>query len=146
MLPVIKRTETNRMPSWFNDFFSEGWPSLRATAISEPAVNIIEDDEHYHVHIAAPGRTKEDFTIHQTDPHSLVVTLHQKDERCTKKEGCKFIQHEFNLSRFEQTITLPDDVDRDKIAAKMENGVLFITLPKLSEEQRLKTAKVIEIN
>ncbi|MCQ2310339.1 MAG: Hsp20/alpha crystallin family protein [Paludibacteraceae bacterium] len=145
MLPVIKLNDTNRMSNWWNDFFSESWPNLRLSSLSSPAVNIAEDEEHYHVDIAAPGRSKEDFQLHLQDQRTLLVTLHQKEQKCDKKEGCKVIQREFCLTRFEQTISLPEDVDTEQIKAKMEHGVLHITLPKMDEEKRLKNSKMIEI-
>ena len=64
---------------------------------------------------------------------------------CTSKEDCKVLQREFQLNRFEETIALPDDVDTERISAKMENGILHIALPKMDEKQRLRSAKMIAI-
>lgn len=145
MLPIIKRNDSNRAANWINEFFNEGWPLLRSS-FNEPAVNIMEDKEHYHIDIAAPGRTKEEFQIHLKDSRTMYVTLQEKDEHtCTSKEDCKVLQREFQLNRFEETIALPDDVDTERISAKMENGILHISLPKMDEKQRLRSAKMIAI-
>ncbi len=145
MLPVIKRNEQNWLPGLFNDFFSEGWPLLRATAVSEPAINVSENDKNYLVELAAPGRKKDDFQVHINDQNNLVVSMVQREENCDKKDGCKYIRKEFNYSRFEQTLLLPDDVDKDNISAKMEDGVLYVTLPKLDPEKIKQPTKVIAI-
>ena len=48
-------------------------------------------------------------------------------------------------SKFQQTMILPDNVDKEKIAASVEHGVLNIELPKLSEEEVKKPNRQIEI-
>ena len=55
------------------------------------------------------------------------------------------MRREFSYSKFEQTMILPDDVDKEKIGAAVENGVLDITLPKLSKENLPKLTRDIEI-
>ena len=47
-------------------------------------------------------------------------------------------------SKYEQTLILPEDVDKEKIGAKMSDGVLNITLPKL-EQKTQKIARQIEV-
>lgn len=147
MLPIIKRSEPSRFSDWFTDFFSEGWPNLRTAALSEPAINISEDDQHYHIELAAPGRSKEDFSVSITDHNTLLVSLEQKDEQKESKDcntdECRYLRREFNYRKFEQQILLPEDIDRQGIQAKMRHGVLRITLPK--QEQDPKSDLVQEI-
>ena len=62
MSPIRKYNGQNWLPSLFNDFFDNEWMGkVNATA---PAINVIESDADYKVEVAAPGMTKEDFTIH----------------------------------------------------------------------------------
>ena len=56
-----------------------------------------------------------------------------------------YLRREFSYSNYEQNYTLPDDVDKTGIAAKVENGILTVTLPKVKKEER-KLAKAIEIS
>ena len=158
MLPIIKRQEPSRLSDWINDFFSEGWPSLRTAALSEPAVNIAEDDDNYLIELAAPGRSKEDFSVSVTEQNTLLVRLEQaagkeadrqlatgeKKQECKSGE-CKYLRREFNYSRFEQQILLPEDIDRKGIQAKMKDGVLRITLPKLAPDHQLHPTQTIAI-
>ncbi|WP_368147610.1 Hsp20/alpha crystallin family protein, partial [Bacteroides cellulosilyticus] len=50
-----------------------------------------------------------------------------------------------SYSKFQQTMILPDNVDKEKIAAQVENGVLNISLPKFSAEEKQKNKKSIEV-
>ena len=76
-----------------------------------------------------------------------------KEEKKTEstegdKEGKKesrYLRREFSYSKFQQTLILPDDVDKDKIDAKVNDGVLTIELPKRTPEDKEKAAKVIEV-
>ena len=56
-----------------------------------------------------------------------------------------YLRREFSYSNYEQSYTLPEDVDKTGIAAKVENGILTVTLPKVKKEEK-KLAKAIEIS
>lgn len=95
-----------------------------------PAINVIESDKDYKVEVAAPGMTKEDFKIHINEDNDLVISMEKKTESTEgDKEGKKesrYLRREFSYSKFQQTLILPDDVDKDKIDAKVNDGVLTI--------------------
>ena len=61
------------------------------------------------------------------------------------KRGGRYLRREFSYSKFQQTMVLPDNVEKDKIEAKVENGVLSISIPKRTEEEAKMAEKVIEI-
>ena len=65
-----------------------------------------------------------------------------KDE--DKKNG-RYLRREFSYSKFQQTMILPDDVEKDKISASVEHGVLTIDLPKVSQEEAKKAERHIDI-
>ena len=54
------------------------------------------------------------------------------------------MRREFSYSNYEQSYTLPEDVVKDKISAKVEDGILTITMPKT--EQKEKVTKAIEVS
>ena len=145
MVPV--KTNQNWLPSIFNDFFDNDW-MVKANATA-PAINVIESDKDYKVEVAAPGMTKEDFKIHINEDNDLVISMEKKTESTEGdkggKEESRYLRREFSYSKFEQTMILPDDVDKEKIGAAVENGVLDITLPKLSKENLPKLTRDIEI-
>ena len=142
MMPVRRNNQT-WLPSIFNDFFDNEWmEKANATA---PAINVSEREREYKVEVAAPGMTKEDFNIHIDEDNNLVISMEKKTDNKEEKKDRKYLRREFSYSKFEQTMILPDDVDKEKIGAAVENGVLDITLPKLSKENLPKLTRDIEI-
>ena len=55
-----------------------------------------------------------------------------------------YLRREFSYSNYEQNYVLPDDVVKDKISAKVEDGILTITMPKT--EPKEKVTKAIEVS
>lgn len=137
------RKNQNWLPYVFNDLFDNNW-MVKANSTA-PAINVIENDKEYRVEVAAPGMTKSDFNIRIDENNDLVVSMEKKEETNEDKKDGRYLRREFSYSKFEQTMVLPENVDKDNIEAKVENGVLNITIPKKSEEEVKKSEKVIEI-
>lgn len=146
MMPVMRNQ--NWLPSLFNDFFGDEWMGMQHKHASVPAINIIENEKSFCVEVAVPGTTKEDFKVNVNADNELVISLekhNQKEE--DKKEGHKgtYLRREFSYTSFQQSFSLPDDVDRQKISAKVENGVLTIDLPKKEVTPTAPVSHRIEI-
>ena len=140
MMPMMR--SNNWIPTVFNDLFNtEFLPKVSATA---PAINVKESDKAYTVELAAPGMKKEDFNVHINDEGNLVVKMESKNEAKEEDKTTRYLRREFSYSKFEQTLILPDDVKKDAISAKVENGVLTVELPKLVEE-KVKLSRQIDI-
>ena len=141
MMPT--RRNQNWLPSIFNDFFDNDWMAkANATA---PAINVFETEKEYRVELAAPGMTKEDFNVHIDEENNLVISMEKKsDNKEEQKEG-RYLRREFSYSKFQQTMILPDDVEKEKIAAHVENGVLNISLPKYTVEEKEKCKRFIDV-
>lgn len=140
-MPV--RRSQNWLPSIFNDFFDNEW-MVKANATA-PAINVIETEKAYKVELAAPGMTKEDFNVRIDEENNLVISMEKKTENKEEKKDGRYLRREFSYSKFQQTMILPENVDKDHISAQVENGVLNIELPKLSEEEVKKPDKTIEV-
>ena len=138
----ITRMNQNWLPSIFNDLFDNHWVVNSNTT---PAINVTEDSQKYEVEVAAPGMTKDDFRIHVTQDGELVIGVEKKMQNEAKNEEKKYLRREFSYSKFEQTILLPDNVERSRIGAKVSDGVLTIVLPKKTEEEKARALTNIEI-
>ena len=137
------RRNQNWLPSIFNDFFDNEWmEKANATA---PAINVLENEKEYKVELAAPGMTKEDFDVHIDEENNLVISMEKKKEKKEGEKNGRYRRREFSYSKFQQTMILPEDVDKEKISATVNNGVLDIELPKLVKEELPKQKRVIEI-
>lgn len=141
MMPV--RKSQNWLPSIFNDFFDNDW-MLKANSTA-PAINVIESENNYKVELAAPGMTKEDFNVRIDEDNNLVISMEKKSENAEEKKDGRYLRREFSYTKFQQTMILPENVDKENISAQVENGVLMIELPKLSEEEIKKAEKQIEV-
>ena len=140
MLPVMNRNLW--MPEEFNDFFDTDFmPRVSATA---PAINVKESEKDYTVELAAPGLTKDDFNVNIDNDGNLHIKIENKSNKKDEDKKSHYLRREFSYSKYEQTLLLPDDVEKDKIAASVNHGVLTIELPKLVKAEE-KTARQIEI-
>lgn len=142
---LAKRTE--RMPSFFEDFFNkpildlfEGRPWTRTMNV--PAVNITERKDGYLVSLAAPGLKKEDFKI-DVEGNMLTISSEREEEKEEKEE--KYTRQEYSYSSFERSFTLPDEVNKDKIDAHYQDGVLRLVLPKKEEAKKMTISKKIAV-
>lgn len=142
MMPV--RKTQNWLPSIFNDFFDNDW-MVKANATA-PAINVFETEKEYNVEVAAPGMTKEDFNVHIDEDNNLVISMEKKSENKEENQKAgRYLRREFSYTKFQQTMILPEDVDKEKIEAHVENGVLHIELPKFTEQEKEKEKKIIDV-
>ncbi|WP_080903316.1 Hsp20/alpha crystallin family protein [Parabacteroides sp. Marseille-P3160] len=145
MKPV--RRNQSWLPDVFNDIFDNDW--MFRTNATAPAINVVEAKDEYRVELAAPGMKKDDFNIRIDEDNNLVVSMEKKENKEEKsnedEKEARYLRREFSYSKFEQTMILPDNVDKEKIEAKVEDGVLSVHLPKLKEEEIKKNVKMIEV-
>jgi len=141
MMPV--RRSQNWLPDVFNDLFDTNW--MVRTNATAPAINVIETEKEYKVEVAAPGMTKEDFNIKIDEDNQLVVTMEKKQEHKEENKESRYLRREFSYTKFQQTMLLPDNAEKDQIEASVENGVLTINIPKMSPQQERKAERLIEI-
>jgi HSP20 family protein len=116
-------------------------PSFQSNSFNFPPVNISETKDVYELEFNVPGRNKEDFKI-TVDKNILTVSFDKKEE--TKDENKKQIKKEFSLQPFKRSFTLDEKILAENIAAKYENGLLVLSLPK-KEEVKVE-AKQISVN
>ena len=143
MMPTKRmyNNDQNWLPTFFNDFFDNDW--MMKTNATAPAINVVESDKDYKVEVAAPGMKKEDFNIHLGDNNELIITMEQKNEN--KEEHKKYLRREFAYSKCQQSFVLPDNIEKEKISASVNDGILTIELPKQAPEEKAKVNRVIEI-
>lgn len=141
MMPV--RRSQNWLPSIFNEFLGNEW--MDKANVTSPSINVIESEKEFKVEVAAPGMTKEDFNVRVDEDDNLVITMEKRNENREEKKEGRYLRREFSYSKFQQTMILPDNVEKDNITAQVEHGVLNIAIPKLSEEEVKKAQRVIEV-
>lgn len=131
-------------PTMFDDFFNNDWmPKMKATA---PAVNVKEDANAYTMELAVPGIEKEFCRVNINADGNLEVAIENKLEHKEENKKEHFLRREFSYSNYQQTYVLPDDIVKDHIAAKVDNGVLTITMPKVSKDEVKQIQRQISID
>lgn len=141
MLPVMRKNSW--LPEVFDDFLANGL--MQRTNATAPAINVMENETQYIVELAAPGLRKEDFQVHVNEDGNLTIKMEQKNEVKEGNEKTHYLRREFSYSKYEQTLLLPEDVDREGIAARVNDGVLRVDLPKVKKEEQ-KLFRPIEID
>ena len=130
-------------PTVFDDFFNTDFmPRANATA---PAVNVKESEKAYTMELAAPGIKKEYCRVNINDEGNLCLAIENKVEHKHEDKHEHYLRREFSYSNYEQTYTLPDDVDKEHIEAKVENGILVVTMPKFTKEEEKKNTRQIAV-
>lgn len=157
----MRRSIFDLMDSMFDDgFMMPVYHSQKRNAT--PACNVLEDESAYKIQVAAPGLTKEEVSVKLDEDQALVISMQKKEENkeeapkseetSESKEIAKvenkpvrYLRREFMHQSFAQRMLLPEDADKEKISAKMENGMLEVIIPKIKEEERAPIEKVINV-
>ena len=130
-------------PTVFDDFFNSDWmPKMKATA---PAVNVKEDAKADTMEVAVPGIKKEFCRVNINADGNLDIAIENKLEHKEEDKKQHYLRREFSYSNYQQTYVLPDDIVKDNISAKVDNGVLTVTMPKVTKEEVKKIQRQIEI-
>lgn len=145
----LTKRNTMNFPALFDDFigrelFNWGNGNFSATSTTVPSVNIRETNDTFEVEMAVPGMDKKDFSI-QLEGNTLTISSAKKSSQETK-EGENYTRREFSYQSFQRSFDLPRDVvEAENIAARYENGLLQLTIPK-KEEVKKKGPRMIEIS
>ena len=116
----------------FDRLFDEslfGAPSrAEAPATRSPALDVAETERSYTVKLDLPGVAKEDVKVSIDGRRISVEAQTRKDEE--KKEGDRVVYRERSVSSYARSFTVAVDIDQGESGAKLENGVLTLTLAK----------------
>ncbi len=96
----------------------------------QPPVNIRELEDRYELHLAAPGRSKQDFQL-KVQGNLLTITGKGQEESDIAQNS-NWARQEFRTVAFERQFQLNEKMDADAIAANYVDGVLIVTLPKFA--------------
>ena len=139
---LVTRRNQDFMPTLFNELMN--WND---TTYSTPRMNIMETKDNYKLELCIPGLTKEDVKLSIDAEGNLVVEMSKetKNEKKENKEEMRYLRHEFSVEHFRQTVMLPEDIHKEQISAKVENGILDIVIPKVTVEEKKQATQTIEV-
>lgn len=126
----LMRREMNQM---FTDFFRGLETTGEERSVFNPRLNVTETENEIEATVELPGLTEEDIDLTLTRD-GLTIQGEKKEEK--EEEGKNYYRRERAYGYFKRTIPLPPNVvDRDKVDANFEQGILTITMPKREEAQ-----------
>ncbi|MCH7702544.1 MAG: Hsp20/alpha crystallin family protein [Planctomycetes bacterium] len=128
VFPVVRmREEMDRLFAGLAETFPEVGPLSVLSGRSVPAVNLWEDDNHLYAEAEVPGLKLDDLEITLMGNE---LTIKGTREACAAQEGVSYHRRERSCRSFTRVVRLPSDIDAEKVSARLENGVLTVTIPK----------------
>lgn len=118
--------EFDRFRNMLGDFFSTDWPLRKSLTDDAFKIDVIEEDTQYIVEAEVPGVGKEDINVELNDGR-LLISINKNEE--TETSSKHYVHKERHYSSMSRSLML-DDAKSEGIAAKLDNGLLRITVPR----------------
>lgn len=131
-------TGFDEFTNMLDDFFADGWPFRRSLLADTFKIDVQEKDKEYIVEAELPGVKKDDVSL-DYDEGKLSISVKKSEESEEKKKN--YIHRERRYSSAARSVYL-ENANPDGISAKLENGILCITVPK---QERPDNSKHISI-
>lgn len=133
MFIVPSSRDTRQLTRLFDDAFDRFFgqvavPAAESLASRSPALDVAESDRGYTVKLEMPGVAREDVKVSIDGRQVTVQAQGQHQEE--RKDGERVVYRERSVSSYARTFTLPLEVDQAEAGARLEHGVLTLTLPK----------------
>ena len=134
------------MDRWMDDLFQE-WPMLRLRPLEwrtqefMPSVDVIDEEKQVRINAEVPGMSPEDIDITLSGGNSITISGEKKWERFDAGRDVRYSERSYGT--FRRSVSLPTEVQPDKVEATFKNGVLSIVLPK--SPRAIEQTKKIEI-
>ena len=136
-LPINPFTTMNQLRREIDHLFEDLAPGVRgllAPLQTFPALNVWEDDNNVYTEAEIPGVSKDDLEI-----YTIGSELTIKGRRPPMaEEGRSFHRRERGTGDFTRVVTLPAEVNAEKVEADLQHGVLTVRMPKTEAHKARK--------
>jgi HSP20 family protein len=112
------------------DSYYRGFGSLGRRFAAAPGFEVSETEDEIRIKAELPGMDEKDIEV-SLDENVLTIHAERKDEHEEKKRSYQV--SEMSYGRFQRSVPLRTDIDRDKAKARFKRGVLTLTLPKTEQ-------------
>ncbi len=130
----------NSIHNMLDDFFSSEYPTMRNLASDTFKMDIQEREKDYIIEAELPGVTKDDIKLSMdNDCLTIAVVVTEKSKQEDEKKN--YVHKERRYSSMSRSVYL-DDVNKNEISAKLDNGILSITVPKQIKDENVKTINI----
>ncbi|UTV26728.1 Hsp20/alpha crystallin family protein [Photobacterium atrarenae] len=124
-MPAIRPT-FNR-PQWHSQSALDLNDSIRSQDSFRPQIDVSGDEQQYEITLDVPGLSAEALSI---ELKGDVLTVQGDKEEHKENQARQFYRIERRYGAFQRTLSLPDDADKEAITAKLQDGVLTLTIPR----------------
>lgn len=132
--------KTNSFNSIFDDFFTS--PFLSDSSSSLMKTDVVDSGSEYNLSIELAGFKKDEISINFEEGY-LTISANKNVETDSDSKDYKYIKRERVTKSLKRTFYI-EDIDQEKITAKMSDGVLYLTLPKIQEKEPIKKTILID--
>jgi len=138
MFRVVRRDHFLPMVNLFDEFLKDS-PTEEQRGqhdveyVSAMALDLTEGEKDFQIHANLPGVKKENVHISVKENHLIIEANH---EQTTQTQNHNVIRSERYVGNYQRKIVLSDNIDANGITAKLEDGVLCITVPKKEPEPK----------
>jgi len=145
-MAVTKDNGTSLFPALSDFFETDRWIApdkiFRGFQNSLPAANISETDKEYKIELVTPGFKKDEIKVN-LEQETLTISAENKTEK--EETNKRYTRKEFSYGTFTRSFLLPKAANGEKIAAKYEDGLLKLTIPKKDEVINKAAKKEIKV-
>ena len=135
----------------FDEFFNDWDREFRnvdrrlygKNAAREMKTDVHEHEDHYEVDVDLPGFKKDEVTLELQNGYLTVTAAKGLDKDETTKQG-KVVRQERYAGTLQRSFYVGEELTEEDITAKLENGVLSLSIPK-KEARKVPEKKVIMI-
>ena len=104
-----------------------------------PALELVDAGDNFVLKAQLPGIDPKDIDV-QVSREAISISGERRYENTDEKPGC--VRSEFRYGKFHRVLTLPARIQNDSVQAECKDGILTLTLPKVTEARN----KVVKIN
>ncbi len=122
----------------FSGYFKDNLFESRMDNAFRPSTNTITSGDRYEVHLALPGYKKNSINI---SVEKNVLTIKAEDIQETEVTE-NYTRREFYQVGFTHSLSLPDDVNEDKIEARFEDGILKVSIGRHDHDPKQRSRKI----
>ncbi len=133
------------MNDFFNDAFDYTPQMFQTTGSTQMSTDVKEMDDHYEMEMELPGYAKEDVNASLKNGYLTIEASRSFDKKDGEEDKSHYIRRERYSGKIQRTFYVGENVKQEDIKAKFENGVLHITVPKVTDQPEVETSKLISI-
>ncbi len=136
---LVKRNSSDYLPSIFDAFFNDSEINNNSASFTNPDFNVYENEKEFVIEAAVPGLEKKDFKI---EVNENILNISSEKEIKESSNNQKYYHFGFRYGSFKKSYSLPDNVNKEKISANYDQGILTLLIPKTKETKLIHQVKI----